>query len=55
MATLKPMSPAEHKILKEDFWDKNDRLQRPLSPHLLIYKFEVCASVLGEAALFVSL
>merc|ERR1739846_17358 len=24
--------------LKEGFWDKNKRLQRPMSPHLTIYK-----------------
>jgi succinate dehydrogenase (ubiquinone) cytochrome b560 subunit len=25
----------------EDFWDKNKRLNRPMSPHLTIYKFQV--------------
>ena len=38
MATMKSMTPAEHKIAKENFWDKNNRLKRPLSPHLLIYR-----------------
>lgn len=35
------MTPGEHQILKEPFWDKNKRLQRPLSPHLTIYKFQM--------------
>ena len=38
MGTIKSLTPEEHKILKEDFWDKNKRLARPLSPHLGIYK-----------------
>jgi len=25
----------------EDFWDKNKRLNRPTSPHLTIYKFQI--------------
>ena len=41
MATMKPMSPAEHQISREDFWKKNERLQRPQSPHLTIYKFQM--------------
>ena len=41
MATMKSMTPAEHKIAKENFWDKNNRLKRPLSPHLLIYRPQV--------------
>lgn len=31
----KPLDP------QEDFWDKNKRLDRPLSPHLTIYKFQL--------------
>ena len=38
MGTMKALTPEEHKILKEDFWDKNKRLTRPMSPHLGIYK-----------------
>ena len=41
MATMKHMTPAEHKIAREDYWAKQDRLKRPLSPHLTIYKFPV--------------
>ena len=28
-------------MLKEQFWDKNKRLQRPISPHLTIYKLQM--------------
>lgn len=38
MASLKSCSPQEHQILREQFEDKNKRLQRPTSPHLTIYK-----------------
>merc|ERR1739848_187434 len=41
MGTIKSLTPEDHKILKEDFWDKNKRLTRPLSPHLGIYKWEM--------------
>ena len=41
MATMKAVTPTEHKILKEDFWNKNERLGRPQSPHLTIYKLPV--------------
>jgi len=41
MGTMKSLTPEEHKILKEDFWDKNKRLTRPMSPHLGIYKWEM--------------
>merc|ERR1712224_116777 len=41
MGTMKSLTPEEHKILREDFWDKNKRLTRPLSPHLGIYKREM--------------
>lgn len=26
---------------EEEFWDKNKRLNRPVSPHLTIYKFQI--------------
>ena len=38
MGTMKSVTPEDHKILKENFWDKNKRLARPMSPHLGIYK-----------------
>lgn len=41
LASIKPMSPQEHQISREQFWDKNKRLQRPISPHLTIYKFQM--------------
>jgi len=41
MGTMKSITPEDHKILKENFWDKNKRLTRPMSPHLGIYKWEM--------------
>merc|ERR1719481_2203923 len=41
MSAMKTMTPDEHKIAKEDFWNKNDRLKRPMSPHLTIYKMQM--------------
>ena len=41
MATMRTMSPQDHKIARENFYVKNDRLQRPTSPHLTIYKFQM--------------
>merc|ERR1711963_1299348 len=38
LPNMKSVSPQEHQMLKEQFWDKNKRLNRPLSPHLTIYK-----------------
>ncbi len=40
MATMRPVSASDHAISsgKENFFDKNDRLARPTSPHLTIYK-----------------
>jgi len=29
----------------ESFWDKNKRLQRPVSPHMTIYKWEITANM----------
>ena len=37
-STIKAVTPEDHKVLKEEFWQKNKRLQRPISPHLTIYK-----------------
>jgi len=34
-AASAPLNP------EEDFWDKNKRLSRPMSPHLTIYKFQL--------------
>lgn len=41
MSSLKSTTPQEHQMLREEFWDKNKRLQRPISPHLTIYKFQL--------------
>ncbi len=38
MATMRAMPASEHKIQREEFFSKNERLSRPLSPHLTIYK-----------------
>merc|ERR1712170_147474 len=38
LPNMKSVSPQEHQMLKEQFWDKNKRLNRPMSPHLTIYK-----------------
>merc|ERR1712126_629700 len=38
---MKAMSPEDHKISRENFWSKNDRLKRPMSPHLTIYKMQM--------------
>ena len=38
LPNMKSVSPQEHQMLKEQFWDKNKRLNRPISPHLTIYK-----------------
>ena len=40
MATMKPISQSEHLTGKE-FWSKNKALNRPISPHLTIYKFQL--------------
>merc|ERR1712098_525761 len=40
MATMKPISQSEHLTGKE-FWLKNKELNRPISPHLTIYKFQL--------------
>merc|ERR1719516_453325 len=37
---MKPISQSEHLTGKE-FWSKNKALNRPLSPHLTIYKFQL--------------
>uniref|UniRef100_T2M689 Succinate dehydrogenase cytochrome b560 subunit, mitochondrial n=1 Tax=Hydra vulgaris TaxID=6087 RepID=T2M689_HYDVU len=35
-------SVVQRKVIpNEGFWEKNDRMQRPLSPHITIYKFEL--------------
>lgn len=41
MATMKVISPDQHKNKGEDFYVKNERLERPISPHLTIYKFQM--------------
>jgi succinate dehydrogenase cytochrome b556 subunit len=38
---MKPMTPAEHLNSREEFWNKNKRLSRPISPHMTIYKPQV--------------
>ena len=38
LPSMKSVTPQEHKMLNEQFWDKNKRLARPTSPHLTIYK-----------------
>lgn len=37
MATMKPIAAAEA-LQGQEFWAKNKKLARPLSPHLTIYK-----------------
>ena len=37
MATMKPIAAAEA-LQGQEFWAKNKRLARPMSPHLTIYK-----------------
>jgi len=32
----------------EDFWKKNERMARPMSPHVLIYKFELPGLLSGS-------
>ena len=39
--SMKTVTPQEHKISREQFWDKNKRLNRPISPHLTIYKMQM--------------
>jgi len=51
---MKTMSPEEHKISRENFWSKNDRLKRPMSPHLTIYKMQM-TSVLSITHRFTGL
>ncbi len=38
MATMRAMPASEHRIQREEFFAKNTRLDRPVSPHLTIYK-----------------
>merc|ERR1719351_197095 len=40
VGVMKPVAATESDAgyLKEGFWDKNKRLERPMSPHLTIYK-----------------
>ena len=39
--TAAAVSAISRKVLpNEGFWEKNDRMQRPLSPHITIYKYE---------------
>ncbi|TRY61474.1 hypothetical protein TCAL_04388 [Tigriopus californicus] len=40
-SALKSITANEHAIQKEEFFAKNERLQRPTSPHLTIYKFQM--------------
>merc|ERR1711994_888913 len=37
MGTIKPVSASEC-LHEKEFWEKNKKLNRPLSPHLTIYK-----------------
>merc|ERR1712083_1109950 len=43
VGVMKPVAAADSDAgyLKEQFWDKNKRLARPMSPHLTIYKPQV--------------
>ncbi|XP_066932981.1 succinate dehydrogenase cytochrome b560 subunit, mitochondrial-like [Clytia hemisphaerica] len=34
-------------VPNEGFWDKNEQMKRPMSPHLTIYKFELPALMSG--------
>jgi len=40
MATMKPISQSEH-LTGQEYWAKNKALNRPISPHLTIYKFQL--------------
>ena len=40
MATMKPIAASEA-LQGQEFWSKNKRLERPMSPHLTIYKPQV--------------
>ena len=40
MATMKPIAASEA-LQGQEFWAKNKRLARPMSPHLTIYKPQV--------------
>ena len=40
MATMKPIAASEA-LQGQEFWAKNKRLERPMSPHLTIYKPQV--------------
>lgn len=39
------MVPDQSQTLKKEFWDKNKELQRPISPHLGIYKIQMTNSL----------
>lgn len=39
------MTPAQSKILNKDFWSKNKELNRPMSPHLTIYKPQLTSTL----------
>jgi len=41
MATMKPISAEKLLISRTEFWAKNKALNRPMSPHLTIYKFQL--------------
>merc|ERR1712088_307384 len=43
VGVMKPVAATESDAgyLKEGFWDKNKRLERPMSPHLTIYKMQM--------------
>lgn len=35
------MTPVQNPVEKKDFWLKNKQLNRPMSPHLTIYKWQI--------------
>lgn len=39
------MTPAQSQTLNKEFWDKNKQLNRPLSPHLSIYKIQLTSTL----------
>eukprot|EP00794_Sanderia_malayensis_P010903 gene10903-12062_t len=50
LAALASSSSTVDRKLKdgENFWKKNQRMERPMSPHILIYKFEFPALLSGS-------
>jgi len=50
LAVLASTSASVDRKIKpgENFWKKNERMERPMSPHILIYKFQLPALLSGS-------